>query len=288
MRIFPIKNGITIHAPAKINLVLEVFGKRKDGYHEIVSLVQKVNLYDTLVFKKQKAGYMKIASNKKEIEHDKNNSVARVLASFKHFTFGKIGVSVYIHKNIPIGAGLGGESSDAAATIIAINKLFNLGLQNPQMRKMAERIGADVPFFLNGNSAIITGKGEEIQEVKIPRQIYYVLLAPPFSVSTPQVYAKVDRYLTKKRQNYIKYILLNLRRIEKLVFNRLQEAATNVAPALSNFIKQMKKIGFQAVSMTGSGSGIFGLCPDMKDAQKKAEIVRRLKIGRVFLLKGMT
>jgi 4-diphosphocytidyl-2-C-methyl-D-erythritol kinase len=288
MKIYPRANNITVFTPAKINLALEIFGKREDGYHEIVSLVQKVNLYDKLVFKKTKAGRIKITSNTKEIEHDRDNSVARVLASFKRFTFGKIGVFAHIRKNIPIGAGLGGESSDAAATIVAVNKLFALGLSTREMHKMAERIGADVPFFLNGDSAIIGGKGEEIQEVEIPDQLYYVLLVPPFSTSTGQVYANVNRYLTKSKQNYIKYVLSNLAMIEKLVFNRLQEAAIKVAPALSQYIERMKEIGFLAVSITGSGSGIFGLCLNKKEAQKKAEIVKRLGIGRVFLLEGIT
>lgn len=247
-------------APAKVNLFLEVLGRRPDGYHQIVTVMHAVDLCDRLSFRKKRRGFELRGAEGirgKNLVQKAFEAVARACRL-------RAGLDVRLDKRIPVGAGLGGGSSDAAATILAMNALYRLDLAPHELDEIAASVGSDVPFFLRGGTALCTGRGEIVTQIKTPKPLHFVIAVPNFECPTPRVYARLKRRLTGCIRDANKFLRVlsdgDLRRLEAGLFNRLEEASFEMFPVLARLKKRMMQLGFAGVLMSGSGSALFGLC----------------------------
>src|SRR5438552_1098782 len=155
-------DDLVVWAPAKVNLFLEVLGKRPDGYHEIATLMAAVGLYDTLVFKEEPSGEVRLRSSNSDLSTGPENLVLRAVELVRQHTGSKRGVAIRLIKRIPLAAGLAGGSTDAAATLAGLNQLWRLGLETKDLAGLAAQLGSDVPFFFAAPAAWCTGRGEQV------------------------------------------------------------------------------------------------------------------------------
>jgi len=283
-------SSLLVYAPAKVNLFLEVIGKRSDGYHNIETIMLAVNLYDKLEFRQSTS--IKISSPGLEFPTNETNTIYKAANQLWKWVGKFYGFEVQLTKKIPIGAGLGGGSSDAAATILSLNKIYNLNLSEKDLLKIAEQVGSDVPFFLKTKFALCQGRGNIIKPLVIPRKIYLVLVFPNINISTKTVYEaikikKLNKLLTS--QNKIGKMLASLEKgdffeMTRQMFNRLEAFTFDLYPAVKELKYQMVKLSFGATIMSGSGSSIFGICKTRKEAKEKARLLKKLKLGKVFNL----
>ncbi len=292
---------ISVFAPAKVNLFLEVTGKRPNGYHNIATLFAKLAIGDDIKISAEKADVTTIELKVKgpfggELKADKSNLAYKAAAAFfEHFGI-KARCSIRLEKNIPIGSGLGGGSSDAAAVIMALCPLFNIETNSKRMKelvKLAAGLGADVPFFLYPDTFFKgEGIGDELTPVKNNITSPYVLVAFPGEPSnTKEAYDRLtlndnEKILTNVSSlNKLIYGVENGSPLDEwgtLVYNKLEDCVLPYIKSVTELKKEMQKLGVRAVMMSGSGSCVFGLVQD-KDAAEG--IVRKISAGKrtVFL-----
>jgi 4-diphosphocytidyl-2-C-methyl-D-erythritol kinase len=250
-----------LRAPAKINWFLSVLGKRDDGYHDIRSLMQCVGLYDDLLF--HHADTIKVISDADIPLED--NLVYKAAFLIQRYTSCRKGVKIILHKNIPVSAGLGGGSSDAAYTLLGLNMLWDLGLNKRELCAIGLKIGSDVPFFLNGPSALIEGRGEKVKPLNINPPLVFLLVKPPVSVSTAWAYKnyKNMKKLTKTPID----IKLFCRALEKKDFdclssmlkNDLERVVVKKYPVVGKIKERLLEKGALISAMSGSGPTAFGV-----------------------------
>jgi len=282
---------VVVWAPAKVNLYLEVLGKRADGYHEVETLMVPVSLYDTLVFKEDSAGHFLLRCNRPELSTGPDNLVARAAEILRRHTGCTRGARVRLAKRIPLAAGLAGGSTDAAAALAGLNRLWGLGLKNDELAELAARLGSDVPFFFSGPAAWCTGRGERVEATALPRRLWFVLLCPPFGLSTAEVYRGVRVPEVPLDSGGMRRALVggDVREIGSRLHNRLQEAARALRPEVGDYLGRLAALGPAGRLMSGSGSTLFALCQDRRDA---ARIARELRHGapekgrRVYLVRS--
>lgn len=288
---------LKIQCPAKINLFLEVTGRRPDGYHRLATLFAKLNLYDVLELEADMSGEIKLeVEGDAELSALADNLVIRAAKGFcKIFGVGQ-GVCIKLTKRIPLGAGLGGGSSDAAGTLLGLAKLFHIepkGKKRNDLLKFAAKLGADVPFFLHPAPFCLgTGIGDKLRPVVIGKSLPYMVLAyPSIHVSTADSYRSLSRPSKSD-------VLTRLARLDKLIlalkrgrpisewggllFNRLEQANLPVLSQVAQARAILERLGASAVRMSGSGSSVFGFVASHKEGE---EFVRRLQgyPWRVFL-----
>jgi 4-diphosphocytidyl-2-C-methyl-D-erythritol kinase len=256
-------NEIVIDAPAKVNLFLEVLNKRPDGYHNINSLFQAVSLFDRLYFTPvPKAGISIHLETNVDLPVGEDNLVAKAYRLMKErFALGR-GLVVKLEKRIPVSAGLGGGSSDGAAAILACNLLFNLKLHSSQMAKLSLALGSDLPFFFSSGQALVSGRGEVVEETRWPIDYRMVLVTPDIALSTAVSYAALKRGLTKSKSPYsltccrtVEDLLGSLR----LAGNDFEEVHLRSFPELGRIKDELLKRGALLARMTGSGPTMFGV-----------------------------
>lgn len=251
---------LTLAAPAKINLVLEVLAEREDGYHEIKSIIQTVSLFDTLTF--EASDRMDVICSAAGLQTADN--LVWKAADFLRETSGcSGGAAIELEKHIPWGAGLGGGSSDAAATLLGLNELWTLGLSLDQLIKVAARVGSDVPFFLYGGTCLIEGRGEKITPLPDMPTSWFVLLEP----SLPRSTEKTKRlYGMLKPSDYSRGIYADSARdlilqgasIDKLViYNVFDKVAIEAFPGLEYYRETFLGSGAGEVHLAGSGPVMF-------------------------------
>ena len=288
-----LKNSkITVVSPAKINLHLEVLGKRKDGYHELAMLMQSINLEDYLEIELNNNGVINLSSNNNELDLKEDNLIIKAAYILRNcYPDRKLGANIFLNKNIPIGAGLAGGSSNAAATLIGLNKLWTLNLDQLILKRLALNLGSDVPFFLEGGSQYCFGRGEVLEKYRFDSRFFMIILKnPKVSLSTSEIYKK---YSDKFQMNYLnseveyenkRNILRSIdfsydnfvnRRIK--IRNDLQKIVQNenksVSDALNLFSKIKECISF---SMSGSGPSCYGLFDNYEIAQHVYEKNKKL------------
>ncbi len=254
---------VTIDAPAKINLFLEVLNKRSDGYHNINSVFQTVSLFDRLEFTvTREIGVSVEITGVSNLTSGKDNLISLAYQLMKkEFGLGG-GLKVRLEKRIPVAAGLGGGSSDAAATIEACNILFKLELQNHQMRNLGVHVGSDVPFFFTGGQARVSGRGDKLDEVNLPTDYAVVLVNPSFGLSTAAGYAALKRDLTIPKNPFN---LAACPTAEELIRslhscgNDFEEIHLKSHPELGDIRDGLLRRGASLARMTGSGPTMFGL-----------------------------
>jgi len=258
----------TLHleSPAKINLRLEILKKREDGYHEVRTVLQKINLFDTLLFSLTKERKISITTNHPHLSTGKNNLVYQAVQSILKKSDYRGGVRIEIEKRIPLGAGLGGGSSNAAATLKALNQLLKMGLSKKELMEMGVGIGADVPFFILEGAAIGSGIGERLKEIKLPG-LWYVLIYPNFEVSTRWAYQNF--VLTKRQFHFnLQTFMRSLVEISRGLRNDLEEVVSEEYPQIGLMKRMLYSCGALSALMTGSGPTVFGIFPEEKSASK--------------------
>ncbi|MFO7890647.1 MAG: 4-(cytidine 5'-diphospho)-2-C-methyl-D-erythritol kinase [bacterium] len=274
---------------AKINIGLYVLDRLIDGYHEIITLFQQISLYDTLKFIKSKKG-IKIITDDPQMPRGEENLVWKAFNLFKDKADVKGGLDVYLEKKIPMGAGLAGGSSNAAVTLMAANKLWGNLLHKSELLEMANQLGADVPFFIFSASAIGRGKGEILEKVNYDKNWWIVLVCPAVSISTKWVYSQTKFILTKiKKITNFKTLFENFdcNDLQGNLYNELEEIVFKRYPFLEKIKNQLKEMGAFYVSMSGSGSSMYGLFKGKKQATKAKEFFSMEKEIDAFLCRPL-
>ncbi|ODS33384.1 MAG: 4-diphosphocytidyl-2-C-methyl-D-erythritol kinase [Candidatus Scalindua rubra] len=281
------KNRISLKAPAKINLFLEVLGKRDDGYHEIETVMQEIDLVDNLWFEEIQEG-VKLKCENGNIPLDENNLVCKATNLIMKECGIKKGVLINLEKKIPVGAGLGGGSSDAAATLKALNSLWKIGLNDIELMEFAAKLGSDIPFFINGKTSLCSGRGEKILPVEVKSRLNYLVIFPNIKISTITIYKNLKIDLTKKRKdvsfllNALKYS--NVTTIGKLLYNRLEKVIFKLYPDLLHIKSSLACFNFCGLSISGSGSAFFGLCNNRNQAETIKKKIELSGTGNVFIV----
>ncbi|MFC1868420.1 4-(cytidine 5'-diphospho)-2-C-methyl-D-erythritol kinase [Thermodesulfobacteriota bacterium] len=279
-----------IKAPAKVNIRLKITGRRSDGYHELVSIMVPVNLYDMLELKALPFdGHIKIACEGFEVPTDEGNLIYRAAESFMSLTGIDDGVSVKLTKNIPVAAGLGGGSSDAAATLLALNKIYSGPLSGTGLHDLAVKLGADVPFFLHCTPSLATGIGEILEPIKNWPEFWYVIVTPPIRISTSWAYENLKLELTTGEYDYIVNFLKNdAINISHILENDLEKVTSASFPVINTIKKLLKDAGAEGAIMSGSGPSLFGLFSFADKARSAKDFLISRDLGDVFMVRGGT
>jgi 4-diphosphocytidyl-2-C-methyl-D-erythritol kinase len=247
---------------AKINIGLKVVNKRCDGYHNLESVFQEITLFDEIYFRKTKKDIV-IKSNYPSIPVDKRNLCYQSFKLMQEKFSLNTGIEIEIIKNIPIGAGLGGGSSNAATCLIAINEIFNLNLSQTELLVLASKIGSDVPFFILGGTALVKGRGEVVIPIQFLDNYNILIIYPNFSISTSKIYGNFELNLTENMP-HVKFEAVisrinNLGDLSEYFYNDLEEIAVALYPELLDVRRSLILTEANFVSMSGSGSAIYGL-----------------------------
>jgi len=282
---------VNLLSPAKINLALRVHGRRADGYHEITSVIQPVNLFDTVKIEVAEGNGILLNTRGINIPNDKSNLAYKAAMLYLEKTDVQKKITISIDKSVPTGSGLGGGSSNAAAVLVGLNRLLN-ALNENELMKISSQLGADVPFFIKCQSAIVEGIGEKITILKNFPLFHYVVIYPKFGVSTAEVYKEWDKLnggcnnqrpeLEKLKQNFLDPEL------EPLVFNDLERPSFSICPALKKYKELMHSLNTKLVMISGSGSSFFTLFRQNKPAEELYKYLSSSKEIDTFLLKGIS
>ncbi len=278
------KTKIIIKSPAKINLHLEVIGKREDGFHELAMIMQNIDLSDYLEFQINNEGLIKLESDCSDLSLASDNLIVKSANLLRKKLNIDLGANIFLRKNIPIGAGLAGGSSNAAATLIGLNKLWDMNLDQKTLCSLASTLGSDIPFFINGGIQLCFGRGEILEKLDSNFEYGVLLLKnPKVSVSTAETYKKYsnrfcDQYLTNRKK--IEDIRKNLRDngLKNLSFdnkhltikNDLQLVVENDNDSVKQSLYLLSKLkNCLTFSMSGSGPTCFALFKDIETAKKE-------------------
>ncbi len=283
--IFMMQQKFTLQAPAKINLYLKVLNQREDGFHNLTSLMQMVGLYDTLTFE-AKPDAITLQVEKSSLPADHSNLVmkAAILLQKALVSAGypRKGVFMTLQKEIPLAAGLAGGSSDAVSTLIGLNQLWGLHWPKKRLAELSESLGSDLPFFFDGPTAWVSGRGEMVESAPSPFSGWVVLVNPEISVSTASVFrdysaqsglTKIDAPLNIKPDKGWPSTAEILRHTA----NDLEKVTLNRFPKLKAIKSQLQERGARLVLMSGSGPTLFGLFKDEQQAKHVAEEIRALR-----------
>lgn len=332
----PLPRRVHARAPAKLNLFLELLRKRPDGYHEIETIMTAVSCYDTLrVDRSDRDDQVRLktdwfpspqywrqtlgeaATALLAIPDDDTNLICRSIAKMR-WAFGiKSGFQVVARKRAPAGAGMGGASSDAAATILAVAALTGIDRQSPELVQVAQELGSDVPFFLGTQiaqssasveskpdfsqsgvapqAAIAQGRGELLTPFSLAKRLWFVVAYPPLALSTAAVYRVCDVPQTPVSAKEVFDCLtsVDIVPVNFTSMNRLTQAAQSLSPAIGDLLSQLSECCRSPAMMTGSGSACFCVCPDRDSATSGADELRRRwsqtgALGHVMVLKSVS
>ena len=281
---------LTIDARAKINLSLDILGKRDDGYHEVAMIMQQLELSDVVNVREAPCGsgieLLSDIPGLPTVERNLAYKAAKLI--YDKFSI-KQGIAIEITKRIPIAAGLAGGSTDAAAVLTALNDIFNLGMSIDDLCHLGAQIGSDVPFCIQGGTALATGRGELVQPIAALPQCHVVLAKPQASVSTAWAYSNYCADLVKNHPRNEQIIELikqkNLTDISDLLCNVLESVTIKRYPEIEKLKRLMINHGATVALMSGSGPTVFALTPDYERAEYIAERLKELTSTQVILTK---
>ena len=269
---------LTLKARAKINLTLDVLGKRENGYHDVEMIMQQVNLFDVITVKKNEEGILKLSCSDRFLPLDEKNLAYRAAMLMKETFHLTEGFDIHIEKNIPIAAGLAGGSTDAAAVIKAINDLCSLNQSVEALQALGFTLGADIPFCFMEGCAVARGLGEILEEIKGFEHAWLVLVKPSFGVSTKEVYTglKLDEIVARPDTTAMVEALKfqNRHDIVKGLCNVLETVTLKLHPKVSEIKGLLTSYGADGVLMSGSGPTVFGIYSNYekaKNAHKKIQ-----------------
>lgn len=258
-------------APAKINLGLDALYKREDGYHELEMVMASVDLADRLSFESLKENKIVIETNSSFLPLDRRNHVYQAAELLKREFRLKQGVKITIKKNIPVAAGLAGGSSDCAAALRGLNRLWKLDLSLDELAELGGKIGSDVPYCIQGGTAFVTGRGEKIERLPAMPQCWVILVKPRMSVSTGSIFGSLSfnsiehPNIEGLKKAVIKndYLLMT-----EMIGNALESVTIKRHPVIQQIKDRMMKYGADASLMSGSGPTVFALCEKKSRAQR--------------------
>ena len=283
-----------IRAPAKINLRLRIVGKRADGYHELDTIMVPVSLYDIIEIRQMRRitslqseipVLIEICCNHPEVPSGRENIAYRAAELLMRKSKIRQPVVIHIKKNIPVGAGLGGGSTDAAAVLIGLNRIWKLRLSVRQLERLALQLGADVPFFIRAKPARARGIGEKLRLLPKARRRWLVLIYPGFPVATAWVYRNLSLKLTKVGVNTsIATPLESLDKLDKLLINDLEQVTVRRYPEIDRAKSLLFQAGAAGVLMSGSGSSVFGVFKSKRLAAQAFRQMRHEEGVQAFLV----
>ncbi len=263
--------AVHVRAPAKVNLRLEVLGRRPDGYHDLRMLMAPVSWYDEVsVEPLDEAGRVELAGWGPVPAPGDDNLCCRAARFFLERTGVRAGVRIRLTKRIPTGAGLGGGSSDAAATVLGLERLFGHELTHRDRADVAFAVGADVPFFFSGGPAWVGGIGERVRPLRADRRLWLVVVWPGVFLSTARVFSGLNQGLTSPGPAP-RIAQFNFQGIVGLLRNDLEPPARTAEPAVGAALDALARAGARHRLMSGSGSSVFGLFRDEDEARAAAE-----------------
>ncbi len=276
---------------AKINLYLQVLNKRWDNFHNLNTLFCRIDLKDTIVLRERKDRLIKIKCNSRQVPKGKSNLCYRAAELLKQAFKLSFGLEIEIKKRIPVGAGLGGGSSNAASVLLGLNKFWDLNLPEIKLMKLAAELGSDVPFFVAGGKfALGSRRGEEIKPLASLKnlKLWFILVCPNIKVSTPLVYRKFDTYISAggefsrltRPKHDVRILISELSKSAFRVkpgylFNSLEPVTIRIYPVVKQAKKALYGMGLEKVMMSGSGPAVFAVCGSAKKALELSGILRK-------------
>lgn len=273
-------SSVIRQSPCKVNLLLNILGKRADGFHELETVMQPVQLFDQITAAKAAAG-LTLTCNLPGLPVDGTNLVHKAATAFLQATQITGGISLHLEKNIPLAAGLGGGSGNAAHTLLALNELFDLPLGTARLQELAAGLGSDVPFFLQSQPALAVGRGEQVQSLApFPalRGAHLLLIHPGFGISTAWAYQSLAKYPAAlngqpgRAQQLIALLRgADLAAAGNAFYNSLEAPALPKFPLLALYQEFLRASGAPAVLMSGSGSTTFAVLPTRDVADRMRE-----------------
>ena len=263
---------LVLKSPAKINLGLQVLGKRSDGYHEVRTILQEIELHDLLYLSRIEEG-IQLQCNHPRLPLNEQNLAFKAARLIKEKTRFSGGVKIYVDKKIPLGGGLGGGSSNAACVIKGLNQLWGLGLTLEEMQNLGAEIGSDVPFFISGGTALATGRGEKIQQLPPLPKTWLIVITPDLEISTSWAYKNLNLELTNCSTNSNVILPEDERnrwfsRVwEGKWINTFEDLVIREYPIVGEAKKLLEQVGARWVSLSGSGSSVFGIFNNQREAE---------------------
>lgn len=285
-------SAVRIRTPAKVNLFLEVLAKRPDGYHELATLMAAVSLYDTLEITEEHSRATALRCDNSSLSTGPDNLICRAVELVRRESGRSDGVGIRLWKRIPMAAGLAGGSSDAAAALAGLNYLWRLGWDRSKLIRLGAELGSDVSFFFAAPAAWCTGRGEQIEPLRLGRALDLVLVVPPVGLSTAEVFRGVTVPNQPHSGAAVRQAAVegDVRELGRQLHNRLQPAAERLCPAVADLFAQLAGLGPAGQLMTGSGSTVFALCRDPGEALRLARALNsaRDELGgaRVFVVRS--
>jgi len=270
---------LSLRANAKINLFLEVLNKRPDGYHNIETVFQSIDLYDVITLRENKQGFINVRCDNPRVPLDSSNIVykaAELLLPKDSF-----GVNIEIAKNIPLGAGLAGGSADAAATLIGLNELFNLGYSINKLYDFGRKLGADVPFCIMGGTALGCGRGDELIHLPSISEMPLVIVNPGFQVSTPWAYGNLSKLGLTRKQKNANILIEKIKKGELMnlghhLYNIFESVVIPEYPEVLKIKEELIRSGSSVALMTGSGPTVFGLTHNFQEANAIRDQLKKI------------
>jgi 4-diphosphocytidyl-2-C-methyl-D-erythritol kinase len=259
-------------ASAKINLSLDVLHKRDDGFHEVEMIMTMVDLADRIEIEELPQDKITLSSQSGYIPLDEKNLAFQAAKLLKGRYEVRQGVHIHLDKRIPVAAGLAGGSSDAAATLRGLNRLWRLDIPLEELQRLGAILGSDVPFCIAGGTALATGRGELLQTIESPPQCWVILAKPPINVSTSDIYSKLKAKQIKSHPSTSALLesirTKNLERLCQSMGNVLEEVTLGLYPIVHQLKKCMENLGAEGVLMSGSGPTVFGIVSKEAKAQR--------------------
>jgi len=292
---------LVIKSFAKLNLYLQVLAKRKDNFHNLSTLFARIDLADTVIFRKRKDSLIKIKSDSRQVPGNRANLCYRAAELLRQELKLSSGIEIELKKRIPVGAGLGGGSSNAASVLLGLNRFWNLNLPETKLAKLGARLGSDVPFFIYQTKfALGSQRGDKIKPLNsLGRlKLWFILVYPNFKVSTPLIYRKFDAYLSAgstfsrltRPSGNVKMLtselLKNGRRSDlRCLFNSLEPVTSSLYPVVNQVKNALSGMGLDKVMMSGSGPTVFAVCDSCLQAKKiRSKLCKQHKFWEVFVV----
>jgi len=286
-----------VETPAKLNLFLEVLGKRSDGFHDLETVMVTFGLFDSLLFEADPSGGLSLTCrtaneayrsgrDRSDIPAGPENLVLQAAGLLRSVKGCRLGCRIHLLKRIPAAAGLGGGSSDAAATLFALNQIWKLELSRETLMSLGAKLGSDVSFFLAGTSmAVCRGRGEQIEPLFFAPRLHFVIARPAVGLSTPQVFRHCRPEANPRGAARLVHSLRrgDLRDCRTTMFNSLQQPAEQLCPELKPLRESFEKLSLAGHMMSGSGTSWFGVCRHRGEAMRAAARLRASGLSHIYV-----
>lgn len=284
-------NKIELFAHGKVNLALDVLGRRPNGYHDVKMVMQTLQIYDKVRIEKVPKPGIEVRTNRKDLPGDQNNLAYKAAAMLAEEFGITEGILIRLEKHIPVAAGMAGGSTDGAAVLIGMNKIFELGLSEEELRARGVKLGADVPYCIMQGTVLAEGIGEILSRLPAMPKSYVLLAKPPVGVSTKMVYEKLDAYEGYAHPD-VDAVIEGLKegdlaKITASMGNVLEQVTVDVHPVITEIEKLMKENGALNAMMSGSGPTVFGIFADKKTAKEAMKVMKASGLANEIRVVGV-